>query len=194
METNMQQKLQNMHKIWHKICQKYAEYAKTYAKYVRSKNILSLSQNMQNMQQICKICKSKFNMQNMHSPLCWWNCHQWSSRLSLLYTGKTRLFESWCTFAAWAWHAGLSIFQSAIDIMPIYIKRSSSLKVSHRRSLLRQSSNFVRKSSIPWSKSHCSGSGSIVTALSLALWDSGYGPIITIPGNTVLCTSVIDVD
>ncbi len=68
MQTNMQQ---NMHKILHKICNKYAEYANKYAKYVRPKNTSSLSQNMQNMQQICKICKSKFNMQNMHSPLCW---------------------------------------------------------------------------------------------------------------------------
>jgi hypothetical protein len=55
--------MQQICKICNKIC-----------KICHIKNISSLSQNNQNMQQICKICKSKFNMQNMHSPLCWLGC------------------------------------------------------------------------------------------------------------------------
>jgi hypothetical protein len=64
--------------IWTKYDTKYVKtekICKKYAKYVRSINIGCSYQNMQNMQnmfKICKICKSKLNMQNMHSPLCWW--------------------------------------------------------------------------------------------------------------------------
>jgi hypothetical protein len=66
MQTNMQQ---NMHKIWLKICKQYANTQKKYAKYVRSINISSLSQNMQickkyaeyvSQNPICRICTPHF--------------------------------------------------------------------------------------------------------------------------------------
>ncbi len=55
--------------IWAWICKQYADivhiavYWQQYAKYAKQIIICT----------ICKICKHYFNMQNMHSPLCWWS-------------------------------------------------------------------------------------------------------------------------
>jgi hypothetical protein len=64
---------------------------------------------------ICKICKHDFNMQNMHSPLCWWSnqccmnwkymCAAWRFRITtwlhwkgMIYcqTGYTRYIPGIC--------------------------------------------------------------------------------------------------
>ncbi len=58
-----------MHKIWHKICKKYAEKAKNICKI---KKHLKFVPKYAKYAKIMQICKSKLNMQNMHSPLCWW--------------------------------------------------------------------------------------------------------------------------
>ena len=74
----MQNNMQNMQKI----CMKYAEYDRKYARNMQNMTE-NMPNNMQNMQKICqKICNPVFNMQNsdrfifcifciyIHSPLC----------------------------------------------------------------------------------------------------------------------------
>ena len=78
MYNNMQNNMQNMQKI----CMKYAEYDRKYARNMQNMTE-NMPNNMQNMQKICqKICNPVFNMQNsdrsifcifciyIHSPLC----------------------------------------------------------------------------------------------------------------------------
>ncbi len=48
-------------------CEKYAEYALKYAKYVKSMGKCELQQVCAKICKICKMCDQKYDMQNMHS-------------------------------------------------------------------------------------------------------------------------------
>ncbi len=68
MHKNM---LQNMWKICNnlKICEKYAEYALKYAKFVKYMGKCDIQRICIKICKICKICQQKCDMQNIHSPL-----------------------------------------------------------------------------------------------------------------------------
>ncbi len=163
MQTNMQQ---NMHKIWHKICNKYAEYAKKICKTCQiKKHFKFIPKYAKYAKKICKICKSKFNMQNMHSPLCWWA--QVVAELSLrLGSLRLRAVNVWiCRWLLDIWQqdvcitqhflksckAGLRSESSYVQVHTQLVHTRSTVTVAHTRTTIACTSTYSESVQLcPW--------------------------------------------
>ncbi len=100
-------------KDMHKICEKYAEYALTYAKYVKYTGKCDMQRICTKMCKIRKICEQKCDTQNMHSP---------------------PLFK----FADEALQCLGSESRSAKDIMTVTARRSAELQLERRASIMKE--------------------------------------------------------
>jgi hypothetical protein len=58
----------NMWKICKTTCEKCAEYARKYAKYVQLMGVCDMQRICTKICKICEICEQKCDMQNIHSP------------------------------------------------------------------------------------------------------------------------------